>query len=422
MDLSNNGGLVVSDELRRLLNQPGFISLQMNGQRSRALYCDGSLELDEMLLSDFGRACYYGALDDVRVLFHLGQVPNLAGTETAYKFGYATLLVGGAQRVSVLPGTGLKLEHNEILKFLISRGLDVDVPDIAGYTALFHTMANKILRLDLAKTLLEAGANVDHQNRYGETAMNGAFQHNHPEAVDLLMEWKADLSIPDADGLTSMEFFLNCGPQITATVRKWLKKMNGEGEAPLTQKRCDYEECGVMDKPLKNCGRCKVARYCSVECQRKHWKAHKPICQSFNPATTVTVRPRYKETGTIMPVQQLTRNALGIPTPPLPATHLRGAHIPKKIGEDGKGIIIKVQVPWTGSRMAAGFGDLLIYTKKRDLVCLAQRSDDPMSYDRLCKVIKEKGPGGAKAYFAAELKSKDELVIKISEVLADQPF
>jgi hypothetical protein len=30
--------------------------------------------------------------------------------------------------------------------------------------------------------------------------------------------------------------------------------------------------------------------------------------------------------------------------------------------------------------------------------------------------------GGAKAYFAAELKSKDELLVKVSEVLAEQPF
>jgi hypothetical protein len=34
----------------------------------------------------------------------------------------------------------------------------------------------------------------------------------------------------------------------------------------------------------------------------------------------------------------------------------------------------------------------------------------------------ERCRGGAKAYFAAELKSKDELVVKVSEVLAEQPF
>ncbi|KAJ7451783.1 hypothetical protein B0H11DRAFT_309102 [Mycena galericulata] len=29
---------------------------------------------------------------------------------------------------------------------------------------------------------------------------------------------------------------------------------------------------------LKQCGRCKCASYCSVECQKKNWKQHKPLC------------------------------------------------------------------------------------------------------------------------------------------------
>jgi hypothetical protein len=29
----------------------------------------------------------------------------------------------------------------------------------------------------------------------------------------------------------------------------------------------------------KACGGCKVARYCSQECQRGHWKVHRPTCQ-----------------------------------------------------------------------------------------------------------------------------------------------
>jgi hypothetical protein len=30
--------------------------------------------------------------------------------------------------------------------------------------------------------------------------------------------------------------------------------------------------------------------------------------------------------------------------------------------------------------------------------------------------------GGAKVYFAAEVKNKDELLVKVLEVLAEQPF
>lgn len=55
-------------------------------------------------------------------------------------------------------------------------------------------------------------------------------------------------------------------------------------------------------------------------------------------------------------------------------------------------------------------------------MCAVRRSDGPTAYDRISNVIRTRGVGGAKAYFAAELKSKDELVVKVSEVLAEQPF
>jgi hypothetical protein len=82
-----------------------------------------------------------------------------------------------------------------------------------------------------------------------------------------------------------------------------------------------------------------------------------------------------------------------------------------------RSIIIKVQVP-----VSPGATDMLVYTKKRDLVCTIRPQDNREGYARLADVVRTKGVGGLKAYFAAELRSKDELVVKISEVLAEQPF
>ena len=35
--------------------------------------------------------------------------------------------------------------------------------------------------------------------------------------------------------------------------------------------------CGNKSATLR-CSRCRNARYCSKDCQRKHWKSHKPFC------------------------------------------------------------------------------------------------------------------------------------------------
>ncbi|KAK2022438.1 hypothetical protein LX32DRAFT_602774 [Colletotrichum zoysiae] len=44
-----------------------------------------------------------------------------------------------------------------------------------------------------------------------------------------------------------------------------------------------------LGKALKNCGRCKKAWYCGVDCQRANWKLHKPEC----PPRVMPLRPDY---------------------------------------------------------------------------------------------------------------------------------
>ncbi|KAH0579439.1 hypothetical protein H2248_002301 [Termitomyces sp. 'cryptogamus'] len=106
-----------------------------------------------------------------------------------------------------------------------------------------------------------------------------------------------------------------------------------------------------------------------------------------------------------------------------PQTHYRAAHVPKNLSE-GKNMVVKVQLPYNlvMNRPEPGAGPLFVYNKKRDFVCQIRREDGAAAYDHISSVIATKGVGGAKAYFAAELKRRDELVIKVSEVLAEQPF
>ena len=36
--------------------------------------------------------------------------------------------------------------------------------------------------------------------------------------------------------------------------------------------------CGDVHGPLKSCSNCRSALYCSVGCQRRDWRRHKPFC------------------------------------------------------------------------------------------------------------------------------------------------
>jgi hypothetical protein len=190
---------------------------------------------------------------------------KLDRTETPFKFGCATIIVAGAQGLQLsLPGG---MRHLEVLKFLLFLGLPPDSEDIIGITALQHvTCCTGTPRLDLGRLLLQSGAEINYQIHYGEVALCGAFQMNAPPSIDMLMEFGVDLDIADADDVTPMSFFMQCGPQVTATIQKWIRERSSE-KACRGEKQCDG--CGCDDVTLKNCAKCHIARYCGGKCQRE---------------------------------------------------------------------------------------------------------------------------------------------------------
>jgi hypothetical protein len=199
----------------------------------------------------------------------------LSGTETAYKYGYATLIIAGSQRVVPQPGAS-QPQHLEVLKFLISYGLPVDVPDIAGYVALHHSVLNpSYCKKELILALLEGGANVDIQNRWGDTPLHNAVMGGDALGTDILLEDGASIDLAEGNGYTVRSFYSRTGPAVNAVVEKWLVKRSGKEKSALMGKTCD--QCGVAQKGLKICAKCKTVQYCSRECQRKFFLAF-PAC------------------------------------------------------------------------------------------------------------------------------------------------
>ncbi|KAI6026975.1 ankyrin [Pisolithus marmoratus] len=293
-------------------------------------------------------------------------------------------------------------EHFQIVEYLVQSGAPLDVPDIVGHTALHHACTPPDIKLRFVKLLLQSGANVNARNRYGEIPLFFALQGGDAELTDLLMEHGANMDIEDANGDSPRKMYVVFGAEVTATIRKWERR-----------KRCG--NCGTEQSGLRQCARCHTVRYCSVECQRSHWPTHRPNCHAFSPSTTVTLKPQFYDNTVAFSSADLARNHFGL-SRGTKSTERPGIQVPSS---ENRRMIIKIQVP-----VSSTIG-LLIYNRQRDFSCIVHRNTGPEAYDTVAQIVRRKGVGGRnghKAYFAAELRGRDELVVKVSEVLAEQPF
>ncbi len=87
----------------------------------------------------------------------------------------------------------------DIIKYLITAGVDVNVKDVEGRTALQLCPINACF-----KYLLENGANINSQNNKGETALHAAARRLDLDTIKYLVENGANMNLQDINGNTAL--------------------------------------------------------------------------------------------------------------------------------------------------------------------------------------------------------------------------
>ncbi|KAF8147737.1 hypothetical protein K438DRAFT_1625856 [Mycena galopus ATCC 62051] len=163
--------------------------------------------------------------------------------------------------------------------------------------------------------------------------------------------------------------------------------------------------CSICGEPAKQkCSRCGTVRYCNAVCQKEDWKAHRPLCNSWQgakwqsltfvsadhprPNTTALRYNKYdsfQNGGAQQRLARMTQENFENPAPP---SNTHGT----------SPFIIKLQV---NSSRAQDGTEMLIYDQRRTIEVTVLRTSEETSFDTIKEVVYEKGERGLKAFFWA---------------------
>jgi len=194
-------------------------------------------------------------------------------------------------------------------------------------------------------------------------------------------------------------------------------------------------KCGKTNAKMNVCSKCKVAKYCSKDCQKSHWKQHKSTCtppEAKDGAEVATVNlsvsglpdEMLKMAGNTDELYSMNvNNDAGMGSRKVGKLNTTGKHDAKK----DRMFVVKVQVPMSlqgpSGQRDMGTGSMMCYDAKQKLNVHISERNCPDAR-RLASAIRSRGghPQGLKAYLNAYVTAENELKILYHEMLPMQPW
>lgn len=101
-----------------------------------------------------------------------------------------------------------KKNYRGTIELLIEHNANVNIPDIWGLSPLMRVFWNGSYNdnSDIIKLLLNAGADINYQNKDGNTALMLAIKKTDTKSTYTLLEYGADIDIKNKEGKTALDF------------------------------------------------------------------------------------------------------------------------------------------------------------------------------------------------------------------------